>query len=166
MTGQGETTGNDRLDVVIAADDPRSPDVEWLLHRHLGFAHDNTPSGHVHALDISGLVQPDVTFYTGRAGDRVVVMAALRELDAGHGELKSMHTAEELRGGGIGRRMLLHILGEARRRGYRRISLETGTAQVFAAARSLYVATGFTACGPFGDYTDNPYSLCMTMELA
>ena len=151
--------------VTIAIDDPRSADVRALLERHLAFAHGSTPSSNVHALDVSGLLDPAVTFVSARLDGRVVAVGALKELAPDHGELKSMHTAEEARGQGLGRAMVLHLLAEARRRGYRRVSLETGTGDPFAPARALYEAAGFRPCDPFGGYENGPHNTCMSLEL-
>ena len=154
-------------DFHIAADDPGADDVRQLLATHLAFSRDVTPAGHVHALDVDALLDPAVTFYGARLGDGALLgVGALRELDTAHGEVKSMHTVAAARGRGVGRAMVEHIVGVATARGYRRVSLETGTGDAFAAARSLYATVGFTECAPFGDYTDNPHSVCMSMSLA
>lgn len=153
------------MELAIAVDDPRAADVRALLERHLAFAHDVTPDDHVHALDVDRLVDPSVTFFSARRGGVVLGVGALRELDAGHAEIKSMHTAIEARGQGVGRAMVDHLLRVAAARGYERVSLETGTMDAFAAARALYAGAGFTPCDPFAEYTANPYSTCMTLEL-
>ena len=114
-------------ELVIAVDDPRAPDVTALLQRHLDFAHVTTPPELVFALDVEGLVGPAVTFCSARRDGRLLAMGALQELDATHGELKSMHTASPARGQGIGAAMVGHLVGLARRRGYARVSLETGS---------------------------------------
>ena len=150
---------------MIAAEDPRNEDVVDLLARHLAFVHAQSPAEHVHALDLPGLVEPGVTFFTAHRGGELVAIGALKELDPTHGEIKSMHTRQELRGQHVGRRMLEHLVAEARRRGYRRISLETGTGDAFASAHSLYARAGFVRCEPFAQYTDNPYSICMSMPI-
>lgn len=150
----------------IAVDDPRRDEVRRLLARHLEFAHANSPPQDVHALDVEGLLDPSLTFFSGRDDDgHVVVVGALKELDAQHGELKSMHTAVEARGRGLGRAMLQHLLDVAAERGYRRVSLETGTPDAFVAARTLYEGAGFAPCEPFADYFDSPNSVCMTRTL-
>jgi putative acetyltransferase len=150
---------------VIAVDDPRSEDVRALLARHLDFAHEHSPPEDVHALDVDGLVDPAITFYSARRGGELLAVGALKELDETHGELKSMHTAEAARGNGIGGAMLAHLLDVARERGYRRVSLETGSMEAFVPARSLYARAGFVPCAPFADYPDSPNSTCMTVEL-
>jgi putative acetyltransferase len=152
-------------DVVIVVDDPRADDVRALLGRHLAFAHEHSPPEDVHALDVDGLVDPAITFYSARRDGELLAVGALKELDARHGELKSMHTAQAARGNGIGRAMLAHLLAVARDRGYRRVSLETGSMAAFVAARSLYERAGFVPCPPFADYPDSPNSTCMTLAL-
>ena len=153
------------MDFVIAVDDPRADDVRLLLERHLAFSRSSSPPGHVHALDIDGLLDPAVTFFSARRDGTLLGVGALKWLDDAHAELKSMHTAEAARGQGIGRAMVDHLLTVAADHGYRRVSLETGTMDAFAPARSLYAKAGFTHCAPFGQYTDNPYSVCMTIVI-
>jgi len=150
---------------VIAVDDPRAADVRELLGRHLAFAHTHTPAEDVHALDMTGLLDASVTFFSYRVDRTLLGVGALKELDGQHGEVKSMHTAQEARGRGIGRAMLAHLLAVGRERGYLRISLETGTMPAFAAARALYASAGFTPCGPFADYTMSPSNTWMTLVL-
>jgi putative acetyltransferase len=153
------------LDLVIAEDDPRADDVRALLERHLAFSRAVTPPGHVHALDVDGLLDPAVSFLSARFEGVLLGVGALKQLDLSHGELKSMHTAEAARGQGVGRAMVDHLLAIARARCYRRVSLETGTMDAYAPARALYAKVGFVACEPFGDYTVNPHSTCMTIDL-
>ena len=136
----------------IAADDPRRPEVRALLERHLSFCLSDTLPEHSFALDVDGLLDPKVTLVSYRDGENVLGVAALKELDGAHAEVKSMHTAAEARGRGVGRALLAHLLETARARGYQRVSLETGTTPGFAAARALYESVGFTPAGPFGGY--------------
>lgn len=154
------------MDLVVDVDDPRDGEVVALLAQHLAFARGLSPEDHVHALDPDALLDPAITFFTARRDGRVVGVAALRRLDAAHAELKSMHVAQAGRGQGIGRALVDHLLTVARDRGFERVSLETGTMPEFAPARRLYAAAGFQPSPPFGDYTDNPYSTCMAIELA
>ena len=149
----------------IAVDDPRADDVRLLLERHLGFANDHSPPEDVHALDVEALAHPSVTFVAYRAGGTLLGVGALKELGDGHGELKSMHTAVAARGRGIGGAIVAHLVSLARSRGLTRLSLETGTPDAFAPARSLYARHGFVECGPFGDYAPSAYSTFMTLEL-
>jgi putative acetyltransferase len=149
----------------IMVDDPRKPEVRGLLERHLTFCLSETPPEHSFALNVDGLLDPKVTFVSFRDDGAVLGVAAIKELDADHAEVKSMHTAAEARGRGVGRALLGHLLDTARARGYRRVSLETGTTPGFAAARALYESAGFTPAGPFGGYPqtgDNTfYSLAL-----
>lgn len=153
------------MELVIAVDDPRTADVRALLTTHLAVAHEVTPAGHVHALDVDRLLDPSVTFFSARRHGVLMGVAALRELASDHGEVKSMHVAAAERGGGIGAALVDHLLSVAAGRGYRRVSLETGTMPAFDAARRLYERSGFVRCPPFAEYTDNPYSVCMTRAL-
>ncbi len=137
----------------ISIDDPRAEDVRELLERHLAFAHLHTPPEDIHALDVDGLVDPAVTFFSFRLEGELLGVGALKQLDGRHAELKSMHTVQAARGRGIGRAMVDHLLGVARDRGFRRVSLETGSMPGFAPARSIYASAGFEPCGPFGDYS-------------
>jgi len=149
----------------ISLDDPRARDVRALLERHLAFANAHSPPEDVHALDLDGLLQPDISFFSLRVDGELLGIGALRMLDDEHAELKSMHTAEDARGRGVGRTMVDHLLAVARGRGVRRVSLETGTPAVFAPARALYARAGFEECEPFGSYEDSPFSVCMTLRL-
>jgi len=153
------------MGLTIAIDDPRADDVRALLDRHLAFCREVTPAGHVHALEPSGLLEPDVALFSARQDGVLLGVAALRRLDGDHAELKSMHTLAAARGRGVGRTLVDHILELAAARGLRRVSLETGTMEAFGPARSLYKKLGFVPCDPFGEYTANPHSVCMTIAL-
>jgi putative acetyltransferase len=152
-------------DLIIAVDDPRSEDVGELLETHLAFSYRVSPADHVHALEIKGLLESGVTFFSARRDGRLLGVGALKRIDDAHAEIKSMHTAEVARGRGVGRAMVNHLLAFAREHDYRRVSLETGAMEEYAAARSLYEGVGFRLCEPFGQYTVNRFSVCMTIEL-
>lgn len=149
----------------IRAGEVTSPDVVALLRDHLALMSALTPPESVHALDLAGLCAPDVSFFTAWEGQELVGCGALRELDATHAELKSMHTVARQRGRGVGKAMLDHLLALARARRYARVSLETGALAGFEAARALYAGAGFVECGPFGDYGPDPNSCFMTRSL-
>lgn len=153
------------LPLRIMTDDPRSAAASDLLAFHLSEMARWSPPEQVHALPAEGLSAPDVTFYTAWRGATLAGCGALRELAAEHAELKSMRVAPAQLRSGVGEAILLHLLGEAQARGYRRVSLETGRPEPFLAARQLYAKHGFEVCPPFGDYTATDFSLCMTRVL-
>ena len=136
------------------------------LESHLTFAYSEVPPEDRHALDIDGLKDPAVTFYSLRVAGELLAVGALMKLDDDNAELKSMHTAEAARRQGLGRTMFDHLLRVARDRGFRHVSIETGSMQAFAPARQLYASAGFAECEPFGDYRPSPNSIFMTIELS
>jgi putative acetyltransferase len=144
-------------------DDPR---VIVLLDLHIAHARAATALGSAHALDISGLKVPEVRFWSVWEGGTLIGVGALKHLDAGHGEVKSMHTVETMRGRGIGGTLLHRIIAIAQTSGLTRLSLETGSWPYFAPARRLYARFGFVECPPFGDYRLDPNSVFMTLTLA
>jgi putative acetyltransferase len=150
---------------VIAVDDPRRDDVRALLERHLAFAKATTRPEDVHALELDGLLDEAITFYSLRVHGELLGVGAIKQLDPGHAELKSMHTAHEARRRGVGRALVDHLLAVATARGVRRVSIETGAGEAFAPARSLYARAGFVPCERFGDYADSPNSSFMTLRL-
>jgi putative acetyltransferase len=150
---------------VIDVDDPRRDDVRALLAQHLAFARGVTPPEDVYALDLDGLLDPAITFFSVRAEGELLGIGALKEIEPGHAELKSMHTARAARRRGVGRALVEHLLGVAAARGISRVSLETGAMDAFAPARSLYAAAGFSPCEAFGEYRPSPNSSYMTRLL-
>ena len=152
--------------VTIRQDDLTGPEVVGLLAQHLTEMGSQSPAESVHALDVAALRGHDVTFWSAWSGDRLAGCAALKQLDAGHAEIKSMRTADDFRGRGIGAVVLAHLLDAARGRGYSRVSLETGSNEPFAPARRLYARHGFVECEPFADYVLDPWSVFMTLELS
>ena len=159
-----------QLPLRLKVDDPARPPVTALLERHLAEMHATSPPGSVYALDVEGLRVPQVTFWTGctdeRGAEVLVACGALKELDATHAEIKSMHTHSDWRGQGFAARFVGALIDEAKSRGYSRLSLETGAFESFAGARRLYARHGFEPCGAFGDYGPDPHSAFMTLELA
>lgn len=151
------------MDIVI--DSPTTPDVTALLDQHLRDMFATSPAESVHALDHTGLAAEDVTLWAAREDGRLLGVGALRRIDAQHGEIKSMRTADDARGRGVAAALLSHLVGEARRRGWRRLSLETGSQDFFAPARRLYARHGFEECGPFDAYVLDPSSIFMTRLL-
>lgn len=146
----------------IVPDDLTGEAVLALLQLHLDEMHQWSPACKVHAMPAERLRQDDVAFFSAWDGDVLAGCGAIKHLDDDHGELKSMRAAPSYRGKGVGKAILLHLLEEARRRGYSRVSLETGRPAPFLPAQSLYRAHGFTECAPFGDYVSDEFSMCMT----
>jgi putative acetyltransferase len=151
--------------VQIRVDDLRGAQIIRLLEEHLRNMHEITPAESVHALDLSGLRRPEVTMWSAWEGAELLGCGALKVLDERHGELKSMRTARAQLRRGVATAILVEMIAESRRRGYRRLSLETGSMAAFEPARALYSRFGFQPCGPFADYTDDPNSYFMTLEL-
>lgn len=149
----------------IRIDDLRGIAIAALLQEHLDDMHRHSPADSVHALDLERLRRPEITFWTAWRDDALLGCGALKALDDAHGEIKSMRTAPAHRNTGVAATLLRHIVATARERGYRRLSLETGSPEVFAPARTLYARFGFEECGPFADYVDDPWSVFMTLEL-
>lgn len=149
----------------IELDDLSRPAIHALLNEHLASMYELSPPESVHALDLDKLRQPGITFWSAWEGPVLMGCGALKELDPLHGELKSMRTPNAQRRRGAGRLLLAHIVGVARARGYERLSLETGSQPAFSPAWALYESAGFTRCGPFGSYADDPNSVFMTQRL-
>ena len=149
----------------IKLDDLRGPEIAGLLTEHLNDMAAVSPPESRHALDLEGLRRPGITFWSVWEGSELVGCGALKELEASHGEIKSMRTAKVHQGKGIGARLLEHLIEEANRRGYRRLSLETGAMPFFGPAHGLYRKFGFEPCEPFGTYRADPNSMFFTKAL-
>ena len=149
----------------IEIDDLTRPQVIALLNEHLSNMYALGPPESVHALDLSKLRQPDITFWTVWDDGALLGCGALKELSCSHGEIKSMRTPAARRRTGAGRAVLAHIIGVARERGYRRLSLETGSSPAFLPAHNLYQSAGFARCGRFCGYADDPHSVFMSLQL-
>jgi putative acetyltransferase len=149
----------------IELDDLSRPAVHALLNEHLANMYELSPPEQVFALDLSKLKVPEISFWTAWDGEVLLGCGALKELAPEHGEIKSMRTPAQLRGRGAGRAILSQIIETARARGYRMLSLETGSHPAFGAAHSLYKSAGFEASGPFGEYKEDPHSVFMALRL-
>ena len=149
----------------IERDEVWRPEVVALVEYHLRSMHEISPPDSVFALDLSGLKHADVTFWTAWDGEDLLGMGGLKQLDPEHGEIKSMRTAPTALRRGVARAMLDHIVREAWARGYRRLSLETGSNAPFAPAWALYERAGFLPCAPFGNYSDIRFSRYFSIEL-
>ena len=149
----------------VIVDNLQGDEIAEFLAEHIEDMRSVSPPESKHALDLEGLRSPEITFWSVYDGAELVGCGALKELDSRHGEIKSMRSASKRRGRGIGTHILSHIVEEASRRGYRRLSLETGSMDFFIPARRLYLSFGFEECDPFSDYVPDPNSVFMALEL-
>lgn len=153
------------MTVTVTPADLADPRVAEIVAAHNAHCLASSPPGSCHFFTHDKLVGPDITVWTAWHDGELAGIGALQALGAGEGEVKSMHTLEAKRGLGVGAAILAAILGEAERRAYRRVSLETGSNAHFAAARALYARQGFAPCEPFGAYTHDPASAYFTKTL-
>jgi len=151
--------------LAVRRDDLSDPQTRDLVRLHLAGMADNSPPGHCFALDDSGLKAPEVTLWSAWRGDRIAAIGALKALGSGAGEIKSMRTHPDHLRQGAGAAILDEIIAEARRRGYRRLSLETGRGEAFEAALAMYRARGFASGGAFADYVGSDFNQFMHLEL-
>jgi putative acetyltransferase len=151
--------------VTIVVDDLSGENIAAFLEEHVQEMRSITPLESKHALDLDGLRRPEITFWSVFDGSTLVGCGALKRLDASHAELKSMRTAPARKRSGIASLLLEHIIAEARRMGFTRLSLETGSAEFFRPARNLYQKFGFEYCEPFADYRLDPHSVFLTKVL-
>lgn len=157
------TTGSKTL--VISIDNLQGDDIAALLETHLGVMRAQSPACSVHALDLNALRADHITFWRAELDGELVGCVALSERAKTYGEIKSMHTRAAARGQGVGQALYATLEGEARRRNYERLYLETGATDDFLPARQLYARNGFEECGPFADYELDPFSTFMTKQL-
>lgn len=141
------------------------PEVIALLDLHAREMADHSPPGTCHFLDLSGLKTPDIVFLSAWDGKTLRGIGALKALDAHSGEVKSMRTAPDALGRGVGTAILRHIIRLARGRGYTALKLETGTGPLFDAAHRLYLRNGFAPCPPFADYVETAFNSFYTLTL-
>lgn len=151
--------------LTIRLDDLSGPEIAAFLQEHIRDMLSVSPPESKHALDLDGLRQPNIRFWTVWDGTRLVACGALKDLGGGHAEIKSMRTAAGYRQKGVASLVLKHLIGQAQRRRHHRLSLETGSMPFFAPARQLYAKFGFEHCGPFANYKPDPNSVFMTMAL-
>ena len=140
-------------------------DVRTLLTQHFAEMRAGSPPEACHVLPLDGLKDSAIRFFTMREDGALLGCGALKQLEPGHGEIKSMRTANAALGRGVGKAMLDHLVATARSEGMTRLSLETGSTGQFAAALRLYGKEGFEACGPFGDYADTPFTRFFSREI-
>ncbi len=154
------------MQAVIAEEHPLTPDLALLFDRHTADMHAETPPESIYMMDKGALAAPGIRFFVLREDGAALAMGAIKRIDAGEAEIKSMHVLAEARGRGLSKRMLEHLIAAAQDAGFTRLSLETGIQSTFVAARALYARAGFVESGPFGDYSLDPNSVYMTKALA
>jgi putative acetyltransferase len=165
-TSRPTVRGPGRIEMLsLSAESPLGADLGLLMQRHTADMHADTPPESIHMMDAGQLAQPGITFFVLRDTGVPVAMGAIKRIDDGHAEIKSMHVLAEARGRGLSRRMLDHLMAEAKAAGFARLSLETGVQPTFVAARTLYASAGFTECPPFEGYGPDPNSVFMTRRL-
>lgn len=140
-------------------------DVRTLLAQHFAEMRAGSPPSACHVLPADGLKSPEIRFFTLRENGSLLGCGALKRLSPGHGEIKSMRTADSALGRGVGKALLDHIVTRAREEGMVRLSLETGSTAQFGAATRLYEREGFKPCGPFADYCDTPFTRFFTRAI-
>lgn len=149
----------------IRVDDLSGREIGEFLDEHIAEMQSVTPPESKHALDLEGLRQPEVTFWSVLDDETVVGCGALKAMDDHHAEIKSMRVAPSHRRQGVASALLGHILAEATARGFSQVSLETGSFEFFEPARRLYTVHGFEPCEPFAGYKPDPNSFFMTRTL-
>jgi putative acetyltransferase len=151
--------------ITISVESPLGDDLALLMQRHTADMHADTPPESIHMMDASQLATTGITFFVMREGGQPMAMGAVKRISDNHAEIKSMHVLSEARGRGLSKRMLEHLVAEARIAGFDRLSLETGIQPTFTAARALYTKAGFIDCPPFEGYGPDPNSIFMTRAL-
>ena len=149
----------------IISDDLRGPQIAALLRDHVQDMAIASPINCINTLSIDALRSPEITLWSVWEGSELLGCGALKELDEDAGEIKSMRTANVHLGRGVATELLQYIVNVSRQRGYRCLYLETGSASAFKSAHLLYEKTGFSYCGPFAGYDDDPFSRFMVLEL-
>jgi putative acetyltransferase len=149
----------------ISVDDLSGTEIAEFIEEHIQEMKAVSPPESKHALDLEGLRKPEITFWTVWDSRNLIGCGAIKKLDSNHAEIKSMRIGIAQRQQGIASMLLKHILNEAKLKGYRRISLETGSTSFFEPARNLYRKYGFKNCAPFSTYKEDPNSVFMTKEL-
>ncbi|MGA0616884.1 GNAT family N-acetyltransferase [Paracoccus sp. KR1-242] len=160
-----QTSDRDQT-MCLRRESPLTEDLELLFQRHTRDMHADTPPESIHMMPREALVHPEIDFFVLREAGRAIGMGAVKRMNVDHGEIKSMHVLDEVRGRGLARLLLDELIGHARSAGLTRLSLETGTQASFLPARKLYERAGFVECGPFGDYRLDPNSVYMTLTLS
>jgi putative acetyltransferase len=149
----------------IKLDDLSGKPIFDLLQEHLTDMNAMSPPESVHALNLDALKHESVKFWTIWDGQRLAGCGAFKQIDADHAEVKSMRTSSGYKNKGIASQLLVHIVEQAKQNGFKKLSLETGSMDYFKPAHGLYQKYGFSFCGPFSDYKEDPNSKFMSLDL-
>lgn len=149
----------------IREDDLSGPEIKALLALHLSDMRAISPPAYAHALDLSGLQTPEITLWTAWEGDALLGCGAMKAMSAISGEIKSMRTDPAHLRKGVGTALLDHIIAIARARGYRRLSLETGSGPALEPALALYRKRGFANGPAFGGYPESAFTQFLHLDL-
>ena len=140
-------------------------EVNNLLKKHFIELRSVSPAGSTHVLDIDGLKDPSIKFWSLWEDNKLIGCGALKFLEKEHGEFKSIRVANEFRKNGIGERIINHLIEEAKKLKISKLSIETGAGKFFLPARKLFSKFGFKSCPPFAHYKDDPNSCYYTLDL-
>ena len=142
-----------------------NPEVNELLNKHFIELRSVSPAGSTHVLDIDGLKDPSIKFWSLWENNKLIGCGALKFLEKDHGEFKSIRVADEFRKKGIGERIINHLIEEAKKLEISKLSIETGAGEFFAPARKLFNKFGFKKSEPFAHYKVDPNSCYFTLDL-
>ena len=142
-----------------------NPDVNALLKKHFEELRSVSPAGSTHVLDIEGLNVPSIKFWSLWENDKLMGCGALKFLEKGHGEFKSIRIHNNFRNRGNGVKVINHLINEAKKLQIKRLSIETGSGKFFIPARKLFDKCGFKPCPPFAHYKEDINSLYLTKLL-
>ena len=140
-------------------------EVNDLLKKHFIELRSVSPTGSTHVLDIDGLKDPSIKFWSLWEDNKLIGCGALKFLEKEHGEFKSIRVADEFRKKGIGERIINHLIEEAKKLKISKLSIETGAGEFFLPARNLFSKFGFKTCPPFAHYKDDPNSCYYSLNL-
>ena len=140
-------------------------DVNDLLKKHFIELRSVSPAGSTHVLDIDGLKDPSIKFWSLWEDSKLVGCGALKFLEKNHGEFKSIRVTDEFKKKGVGKRIINHLIEEAKKLKISKLSIETGAGDFFLPARNLFSKFGFKSCPPFAHYKDDPNSCYYTLDI-
>ena len=139
--------------------------VNNLLKKHFIELRSVSPAGSTHVLDVEGLKDPSIKFWSLWENEKLIGCGALKFIDSQHGEFKSIRVADEFRKKGFGEKIIFHLIEEAKKLKIKKISIETGSGNFFKSARELFKKFGFEPCEPFAHYTEDPNSCYYTKNI-